>query len=367
MRHFLGTRRRRLLLLPAALLLVARAAAAIAAPPKPPPKPSLPCPNPTVDGLTYDLSSLKGKVLSFTDPRSHIKFSFGVCTTVPTGAPLCPEGDPKHSTAVFAYCSDLATNGVAVVAADPKFTPHFTTVKSKPPKGGTGNVIGLTADLPSETSVVKFVGLKYLCNAKASTPVMSVLLPATGKEPMGFNVTITTKAACGSSGGGGGGGGAGGSGNWSTLFFIFLSVSVTLYCAAGCFINMRKYGEASVWNACPHRQFWCGLPGLVIDGIAFFFSLFGVGDGTMIGSGKSGDSHHGAHYDNLNEKEGAASDPSDDSKEGYGTSAPSPLPNPYGTLSGAPVPKKKKRLGASSGRHNKEMADAFEDTDFGDV
>ena len=86
----------------------------------------------------------------------------------------------------------------------------------------------------------------------------------------------------------------------------------------------------------------------------------------MIGSGKSGDSH-GAHYDNLNEKEGAASDPSDDSKEGYGTSAPSHLPNPYGTLSGAPVPKKKKRLGASSGRHNKEMADAFEDTDFGDV
>ena len=278
--------------------------------------------------------------------------------------PLCPAADSKHATAMFAYCPDLATNGVAVVAADPKFSPKFTAVMSKPTKGAAAKVIGLTTNLRSEINLVRFVGVKYLCDAKAIAPRMTVVMPPPGKVPMGFNITITTKAACGSSGGGGGGGGSGG--GWSTLFLILFPLSIVLYCAAGCFINIRKYGENSVFNACPQRQFWCGLPGLVMDGVAFFFSWFGVGDGRLTSSGgASRDGGGGGKYENMdNSNNKDVTGPNNAAKSGYGTSAPSPLPNPYGTISGAPLPKNKKQLGASSGRHNKEMADAFSDTEF---
>ena len=361
-----------LLLLLLLLPLLLRPASS-AAPPKPPP--ALPCPSPTVGGLTYDLASLKGKILSYTSPQSGIKFSFGVCKAIPTGMPLCPAADGKHSTAMFAYCAELAPTGVAVVAADPTFSPAFKAFNSPPRKGAAAKTLGLVADLPSETSVVKFVELKYLCDAKATSPRMTVLMPPRGKLPMGFNITIMTKAACGSSSGGGGGGDSGGKGGgWSTLFFVCLPLSIALYCVAGCFINMRKYGEASVWNACPQRQFWCGLPGLVMDGVAFFFSWFGIGDGELSGSGGGGGGGGGGkgsspsggggggRYDNLDDNK--KNDATGAGNGGYGTSAPSPLPNPYGTVSGAPVARKKKQLGASSGRHNKEMADAFSDTEF---
>jgi len=53
-----------------------------------------------------------------------------------------------------------------------------------------------------------------------------------------------------------------------SIFLIILMSAAFLYVAVGCGICYKKYEKRGL-DACPHKDFWFALPGLVKDGVVF--------------------------------------------------------------------------------------------------
>jgi len=76
-----------------------------------------------------------------------------------------------------------------------------------------------------------------------------------------YTIEMKSKAACLHDSGDGGISGG-------TVFLIILLVSVFLYVAIGCAVCIKKYERRGL-DACPHKDFWAAIPGLVKDGCSF--------------------------------------------------------------------------------------------------
>jgi len=125
-------------------------------------------------------------------------------------------------------------------------------------------------------------------NYDAPTDGLSVYLrcaktagkPVAQRVSNDFVLTYDHPAGCPASGGSGGL-----SGGW--IFLIILLVVTVLYIGIGCAVCIKKYEKRGI-EACPHKDFWCAIPGLAKDGCAFTVGkikgCFGGNKGGMSGS-----------------------------------------------------------------------------------
>jgi hypothetical protein len=329
-----------------------------------PAPPKLPCVDPVIKTklgtYTYPLSQLQGKMM-ISKASLGGQFFLSVCADSTTGKPFCTNKDSVHPTAMAAYCP-ITQSALAIASAKSVTSRSYSSLNPKNPLDGL-----LLRVQPLNPVIRGGFEVQFICNPKITkAPLFKGLMKET---PLGFNFTVTTSAVCPAfvptpTGGG-----------WSTIFLVVFFVCTFLYCGIGCVLNVRA--GVDLMQACPHRSSWCNLPGLVKDGIVFFFGVICGSSGG--GSGSDGNSSKSSSGRNS----GKIGDSSSDSGGGnyskmvddvYETSEKGqPVPN-YGsvtetTSTDGPVDsgnyKKPRAILTSSGRHN-DRNDDFADTTFED-
>eukprot|EP01091_Cochliopodium_minus_P003628 TRINITY_DN13613_c0_g1_i1.p1 TRINITY_DN13613_c0_g1~~TRINITY_DN13613_c0_g1_i1.p1 ORF type:complete len:237 (+),score=66.34 TRINITY_DN13613_c0_g1_i1:1-711(+) len=136
-----------------------------------------------------------------------------------------------------------------------------------------GSISQASWALKEGEAVLKFLGgdegrnseIRFLCAAGTGVGQYSF----TNEDPVKeYNFAWSTQYACAgaSTGSSSSGSGGGLSGGW--VFVIIVVVVFSVYLIAGIIIKKVKF-DASGSDIIPNRDFWCGLPGLVKDGIMF--------------------------------------------------------------------------------------------------
>jgi len=214
------------------------------------------------DGSKYDLAPLQVKNAATKSAYySGVHDSGGDRYTLYVN--ICEDAQKAScAPASTASCQDngsgtLTSCGLVTAGAFSDYENPETN-KVEPKSGvkltyGGGEACG--AQGPRQT----FVLLR--CDKGADTPTVSAV-----EEPdvCRYEVIINSKNACRL----GGGGGGGLDGGW--VFIIILVVGFVVYVVAGVIIKKVKF-DATGSDLMPNKDFWTALPGLVKDGVVFFF------------------------------------------------------------------------------------------------
>lgn len=202
------------------------------------------------------IDKFKGADWVGTDPSdpSHYKYTLTFCDVAKeaecgakNGA-LCQYDESLSGVFVNSLASFTASPAPAFAYIDPKDNA----------KGYQLTFTNGDSCWSGFSSKDRTVVLKFTCDSTKSERKFNIMEP----EPCNYEIDIASKFAC--AGGSGGEGLSGG----AIFLIIVLCVSV-VYVLTGCIICVAKFGKPIGIEACPHKAFWCALPGLYIAGIKF--------------------------------------------------------------------------------------------------
>jgi len=199
---------------------------------------------PSVAGKKYDFSPLQ-KPEDYVIPRASIGKGWDVlvnmCVAVsnkacPTTSAICQVWDYNCPTPGCGSASLGDSSSFQWLARDGEVVAKIG--------GGDGN---------------RNSEIRFKCSTANNNPVFS------NEDPtLEYNFAWETAHACATGSSGGGGGKM--DGGW--IFIIILVCGFSVYFIVGIIIKIAKF-QASGSEIIPNRDFWCGLPGLVKDGIMF--------------------------------------------------------------------------------------------------
>jgi len=205
----------------------------------------------SASGATFDWSSIQGKTFEGGDPTDGDQhwYSLTMCGTSPKAECAQTQG----SICQYSKSDRQFIQSLGSFYGTP--APTYQLIKAGDPSSGVEVVLRNGDKCRSGwTNVDPVVTLRLTCGSEDMIQVDET-------NQCEFIIEFVNKATCK---------GAGFDDDLSggAIFLIVLMVSAVLYVGVGCGICYKKYEKRGL-DACPHKDFWFALPGLVKDGVVF--------------------------------------------------------------------------------------------------
>jgi len=201
---------------------------------------------------SYDLSRLYHEPqlsdsLYYQDPLTTELTYVNLCGTTTTqcspSSPVCKRSG-LWSTMGF---GDLYTQQIVLIEAEgvdsgKGVTVHYSQGEYCPGSAGTSSTINV------------------LCGDDEAVTDVSL-----SKDGCSIVITIKSQAGCGTPETYPGGAGD----TFAIVLLILIIVGVILYIGIGMIVNWKVKGATTVREMIPQNEFWCALPGMIVDGCKF--------------------------------------------------------------------------------------------------
>lgn len=205
----------------------------------------------SASGASFNWKSLKGKEFEGFDPTDgeHYKYKLTMCGT--SSDPECA----KVEGSICQYDMKDSNKYVGMIASFSKSpAPTFSLIKPGDASAGVeATFTNGDQCYKGWQNVDRQVKVRFTCASSNKLQVDET-------EDCVYVVEFANTATCGGGDDDGLSGGA--------IFLIILMVSVILYVGVGVGICYKKYEKRGI-EACPHKDFWFSIPGLVKDGVVF--------------------------------------------------------------------------------------------------
>jgi len=199
------------------------------------------------DKKTYDFNKVSHEVYKGTDAKNpNFSYTAQFCSVAEESqcredsGSICQYDKGKYNAYLGSFIDSPA--------------PSFSLIDSAKPEAG---VKVFFENSSCKLGQMRETTLLVTCGSAEDF----IVTEGTGGNICHYTIEMKSKAACLHDSGDGGISGG-------TVFLIILLVSVFLYVAIGCAVCIKKYERRGL-DACPHKDFWAAIPGLVKDGCSF--------------------------------------------------------------------------------------------------
>jgi len=210
------------------------------------------------DTYTYDLGKLGELTVSDDDKKYTIELCDGVSSGCSSQASVCMTENRKHVS-----LGKLSTRSAVSVGGDP----------------GQGVVV-LFQDGDECTDGEFTSTILLLCDPDQKEPSITVM-----PDECDYSFQVVTKYGCGTNAAAKSSSQSSGSNPHKKssdaagiAILVILIVAVVLYFGIGAFYQYKNNDPATFREYIIHNEFWCSIPGLVVDGCKFIAHGFKKGD-----------------------------------------------------------------------------------------